>query len=153
VTRSRPLLDPRIRRSWLVQQTPAPLLESPLEVLLTVWGILSGLAALVLTDVPSSLLQVLPRWAAVVWSINLLVGGVLIGVGLWRRWYATAVPRGLQLIASSCACYSVAIMAINGLNGLPAGGLLLAVAMLSGLRAVKLQWLADAAREIERATR
>jgi hypothetical protein len=143
----------RPRGTFLLRRVPEQLIEYPLETLLSAWGFISGLAALVLTDVPSSILVLLPRWAGVVWGLNLLIGGVLIGIGLSRRWYATAVPRGMQLVASACSCYSVAIFAVVGRRGLPTASLLLVIALLLGLRAwylqVREQMFHDIAREAE----
>lgn len=152
MTGSRALRRRRLQR-LIVKHTPAPVFEYGLELLVCTWGVVSAVVSLLFTDVPQSLVDLLPRWGEVLWGINLAVGALLVVVGLLRRWYATAVPRGLQLLGSSCACYAVALVAVNGLGGLPSGLLMAVVALLCYGRAWHLQYREDTLRVMVSASR
>lgn len=129
----------RPKGTFLLRYVPEQLIEYPLESLIAMWGITSGMSVFVFENVPLSIQALFPNWVGVLWGILLGLGGTLVMVGLARRWYASVVPRGLQLISSSAVGYALTILADRGVVGIPVSTLMITVAILCGLRAWFLQ--------------
>lgn len=126
----------RARDERVLRLLPIAVIEYPLEVLLSAWGVLSGGAILAGFASPTSIARLLPDSMQWLWAGSLALAGLTIAVGLWRRQYPTAVARGLQLLGAACGVYAIAIGVVVGFGqGIPAGPLLTVIAALCYLRA------------------
>jgi hypothetical protein len=131
----------------LVRRLPLWVRAQPLDTLLSVLGIPSGVASLVGAADSRALAALLPQWAVYLWSINLIVGCVcwLAGASSVREQDGHLVTRrlpiyvlGLHLLSLSCAVYGVAILVIGGAAGLLGGYPLLVIATGLYIRRVNL---------------
>lgn len=140
--------------TWLLRYVPENLIEYPFETLVSVWAMLSGSISVIYTGTPNSIAALMPDWVGTVWGGALLISGVSAAIGLRKRWYATLVPRGMQLAAVAMCFYATAILAVIGPSALPNVLLLITVAIIILLRAWYLQIreaiFLDIARESER---
>jgi len=111
------------------------LVEYPLEVALSAWGLFSAPPILLhLTD-PPSLSAVMPEWLRMVWAASMLLAALTMVLGLHLRHFSTSVARGMVLLATTCAIYGGCIVALNGWDGAASGGLLIVLGGLCHLRA------------------
>lgn len=139
------------RHDWILRHIPVPLIEYPAELLIAAWGLISGPAVLGGVSSPSSLDQTLPRPGAQMWGLFLVCGGLFIAAGLWRRSYGGLVSIGLRLLGSASLVYGVTILLVTGfIGGVPAGPLLLVIAILCYFRA---WWLQERRRTLRRVYR
>lgn len=130
VTRKDPM------HSLLLKRMPTEVIEYPLELVLSVWASVSGLALLAGVSDPVSITETLPEGLQVAWGAALTLSGATIGIGLALRKYGTLVARGLSLLAPAALVYGISIFIWGGIDrAVPAGPLLFSIAILCWLRA------------------
>lgn len=113
---------------------PQCVIEYPFELLISVWGLVSGVALLTGVATPTSLTELMSPWTRIAWAAALTVGAGTVAVGLARHRYGTSVARGLILLAAACLSYSVGLAALGVADTIPALPLVVAVGLLCLVR-------------------
>lgn len=123
-----------------LKRMPIEVIEYPLELGLSIWAAVSGLALLLGVSDPVSIAETLPMLLQQLWGVALTLSGATMGIGLMRRSYGTILPLGMRLLAPASLVYGVSIFYWGGVErAIPAGPLLVVIALLCWLRA---WWLA-----------
>lgn len=136
------------RRERFLQRVPLVLVEYPLEVVMAIWGLISGPPVLLHLSRPPAAIDVMPEWVRDVWAALMILAAFTIVYGLRRRHFGTTVANGLVLLASTCLAYGVCVIAYAGWNGVPTGALLASIGGLCHLRAWWLRVRRDILRHV-----
>lgn len=132
---------------WLVRRLPAWVRAAPIEVMVAVFGIPSGLAAMLGPASSRALAELLPWWAGKLWAVCLVAGCIawLAGLSSVRevdgRLTVGRLPimlLGLRLLSMAAAVYGTAIIVISGREGLLAAWPLLVLALGTAVRCADL---------------
>lgn len=122
--------------SFLLKRIPVEVIEYPLELVLSVWATVSGLALMLGVSDPVSIAETLPDGLQDAWGIALTLSGATMGIGLMLRKYGTIVARGMSLLAPAALVYGISIFIWGGVErAIPAGPLLISIAVLCWTRA------------------
>lgn len=130
-----------------VRKFPPWVLVAPLDAMLCVMGIPAGVLSAINVARSVSLIELLPSWGRLLWSLCLLFGCIawLIGLTSMKEINGhTVVSRmpilifGLYLVSLSAFVYGVALIVVVGLPGLLAAWPILVFAAGTWLRRLDL---------------
>lgn len=93
----------------------SPIATAPEEAFLAFICLVTGFTLLFGKAETPSLEQLLPRWIAYAWAVELMVGGLVVLVGMFGRWVRVE-QIGLVTLAFTCPCYALAIIAVVGIQ-------------------------------------
>lgn len=101
-------LSPRGER--ILARTPAALIEYPLELLLSIWGLFTGLPLVFgISPAPNSVSATVVGPVVWLWGLGLTLSALSIAVGIRRPARRWAIGRGLWLMGPVCFCYALAL--------------------------------------------
>jgi hypothetical protein len=135
-------------REWLLLNLPAGLLARPLEWFVAILCLVVGTTIVTGVATPPSIAALLPRSVTLAWGVLLLMGGLGLTCGLtsYRRapggWAIDRVAcyrLGLRLLGLSSLVFTLAIVVIVGMDGIPAAAYTLSFALSCGVRLLTLE--------------
>jgi len=102
-------------QDWVVEALPRGMVLEPWESCIACSGLVNGVALFFIQ--PRSLEQLLPMTVVLAWGITLLISCFFILYGVIR---ISILPErvGLQLFASACIAFSIAIVTVLGWYGM-----------------------------------
>jgi hypothetical protein len=130
----------RFKRRVLLMTFPRQTAEYPLEIGMVLWGLYTGLNA-VLGQPPSRSIQDLPQTLSRVWAGLMIVASITVCVGVFFHGRDSTTARGLYLYSATMTAYAAAILGASGWrHGGSVAVLLLALSLVCLLRG---WWLKD----------
>ncbi|HET9889638.1 MAG TPA: hypothetical protein VFQ42_03980 [Mycobacterium sp.] len=110
--------------------------KSPFELWLLAATLLSGLAGVIAPGNGSRVVQALPHWAQILWSVGIATAAAMALTGaLTSRLWSLYVERGaLSMLGLILAGYTAAIIAVAGPSTATGSALVLGLAVACGAR-------------------
>lgn len=123
----------------------------PFEVMMLLAASVVGFSR-VLVPSPSSLERALPDFLVTSWYLLLVLGSVIGLAGIVWRAPLTGLlieRSGLFFLCAAGLIYSIALMSVGGLRGIPSGSFVLAFGLASALRAIDIGRILVKARALD----
>lgn len=111
----------------------------PFEVMVLVAAMVCGVALAVTGISTKATEAAMPGWVQIAWNFMLITGGSIGLLGIFST--ARLIVRlgieaaGVVVLGSACVMYAIAIFAVSGANGVPAGSFVTAIGIASLIRA------------------
>lgn len=120
---------------WPIMHLPLGTLDRPIESFVAVLCIIAGVTQLVGVAEQQSVTSSLPTAVVNLWSVQLMVGGLLVVVSVWRGDRRTE-RAGLLLLGNSALVYAICALAFLGTRSIYTACITVAFAIAVALRAL-----------------
>jgi hypothetical protein len=120
---------------WPIMHLPIGTLDRPIESFIAVLCVIAGVTQLTGIGEQQSVDHSLPAALVYLWSVELIVGGVFVMFGVWRR-DLSRERAGLLTLGAAALVYAICALAFLGSRSIYTVCITTAFAVAVGLRAL-----------------